>query len=84
MFDLINNLHVSRYLHWIPLQFLHVVGDDLLDLILLSLSHLGDHGQGEGVVLVVDVWVLDLVVEEVVCSRTVLTTNIILGGDLIR
>ena len=36
------------------------------------------HAQGEGVVLVVQVWVLDFIVEKAVCSPAVLRETVIL------
>ena len=67
-----NHLELSGNLNRIPLKLLHSVGDDLVNEVLVLLRQLGHHAQGERVVLVVQVWILDFIVKEAVSSRVIL------------
>ena len=78
------HLEMSGNLHGVPLELLHVVGDNFVDEVLVGLGQPGHNGQGVGVVLVVGVRVLNLVVEEVVCCTRVLREVVILLGNLVR
>ena len=54
-----------------------------MDKVLVLLRQLGHHAQGEGVVLVVQVWVLDFIVEEAVSSPAVLRETFIFVRDYV-
>ncbi len=71
------DLELPGNLNRIPMELLHSVGYDLVYKVLVLLRQLGHHAQGEGVVLVVQVWVLDFIVEEAVCSPAVLRETVI-------
>ena len=73
-----HHLKLSGDLHWIPVEFLHRVGDDLVHKVLVLCRELGHHGQREGVVPVVHVGVLNLIVKETVGSAAVLCESLIL------
>ena len=73
-----HHLKLSGNLHWIPVELLHRVGDDLVHKVLVLCRELGHHGQREGVVPVVHVGVLNLIVKETVGSAAVLCESLIL------
>ena len=73
-----HHLKLSGNLHWIPVEFLHRVGDDLVHKVLVLCRELGHHGQREGVVSVVHIGVLNLIVKETVGSAAVLCESLIL------